>query len=899
MRNDRSLIVFVCLILVPFFLAADERRGFRAFSGHRAERFHIPDDMVLLSESIEKNDIIRERYQQYFDEAIPVLGAQITIRKEASHNSGNAKGRILTVIGAHYPDLVPQNTVLLTGEDAVAVVASEQERDGPYRTFLMLNPRDERFFYWIGEPRRASYWVFWVDAENGDVVDSYNTMAWSHDNKATVACEDLPSHGYGVNADCKNLTGLTSSNATSGYSMIDATESIIVFDAENGACTPPIPPCDAPAQDSNDIWDYSYYASPGQGAIVDAQFYANWSNEYYKEEHGFKFPNEYTNGIQLIVHFDNNRNGASWDEASHSILFGDGDRIKLKESSGALEVVGHEMAHAIIDKRVVNGTGTPEDPYIYGLEYEDESGAVDEGFADIMGTSIEYYYGTQLPAGQSFDWTIGEDIGLPVEDPYIHRSMENPTSVFDDEYFDCHHPAHYGDILRMKHGHSCPTNRPDCDDGFVHYNSGIINHWFYLLVNGGTNANPLCHRPGDPAVIGIGMAAIQDAAAIAYAALVDLNYTASICNARDATKAQADSLYGETYASKVEDAWHEVGVSEQLCDPPDLVIESPMEGETIGGPDEVTLQGYATDLGGIKTDVLLDTPLISLSIKRVDQAKYQPLLTSSFTYGIPRTDICIEDNDYDDANDTCIWDPDTVCLVDLDPNCPNVGWTASFDPLDYTGGDYIIRLGAEDYQNDTVEYLYRAITIDNSHVNIEDGIVPRFDTWVDQGNPSTNNCLDDRLYLEGDVDGEYMYTYLYFEVPPFPGGFHSSSLVVTTGKWVLKDLHVSGIAETPWQSCWPTWNSQPNGDETPIADSVAGGGDNEIIEIPVSSYVNGPGTYTLKLVDTGVYVQDRYIFSTNQSEYPKPTLVIRSDLRVLFTDGFESGDTSAWSTTVQ
>ena len=93
------------------------------------------------------------------------------------------------------------------------------------------------------------------------------------------------------------------------------------------------------------------------------------------------------------------------------------------------------------------------------LIYQNESGALNESFSDIMGTAIEFSTG-------SGNWTIGEDItpgtnGL--------RNMANPGEDGD--------PSHYLDRYT---GTS--------DNGGVHTNSGIINHWFYLLVNGGKNA---------------------------------------------------------------------------------------------------------------------------------------------------------------------------------------------------------------------------------------------------------------------------------------------------------------------------------------------------------------------------------------------------------------------------
>ncbi len=65
-----------------------------------------------------------------------------------------------------------------------------------------------------------------------------------------------------------------------------------------------------------------------------------------------------------------------------------------------LDVEGHEYSHMVINN---NGNG--------GLYYQNESGALNESFADIFGTCVEFY------SGVNPDWTIGENI--MIQEPYI------------------------------------------------------------------------------------------------------------------------------------------------------------------------------------------------------------------------------------------------------------------------------------------------------------------------------------------------------------------------------------------------------------------------------------------------------------------------------------------------
>ena len=72
------------------------------------------------------------------------------------------------------------------------------------------------------------------------------------------------------------------------------------------------------------------------------------------------------------------------------------------------------------------------------------------------------------------------------------------------------------------------------DNGGVHTNSGIINHWFYLLVNGGKNAKP--SRASATGVQGIGLAAAED---IVFLGFTALPASATFCSARAANNRRA------------------------------------------------------------------------------------------------------------------------------------------------------------------------------------------------------------------------------------------------------------------------------------------------------------------------------------------------------------------------
>jgi thermolysin len=200
--------------------------------------------------------------------------------------------------------------------------------------------------------------------------------------------------------------------------------------------------------------------------------------------------------------------------------------------SGALDVVAHELTHGVTD-------------YSSRLEYVNESGALNEAFSDIMGTSVEFFV---QPAGNGqmqADYLIGEDIvvGVAAGAPNGVRSMANPALYGQ--------PDHYSTRVLLP-----PDD--DHDNGGVHVNSGIPNLAFYLAIEGGTN------RTSGIRVQGVGAANREQIEKIFYRAFTQLMPSnADFSMARAITLRAAQDLYGLNSApyNAVRDAWTAVGVN--------------------------------------------------------------------------------------------------------------------------------------------------------------------------------------------------------------------------------------------------------------------------------------------------------------------------------------------------
>lgn len=222
-------------------------------------------------------------------------------------------------------------------------------------------------------------------------------------------------------------------------------------------------------------------------------------------------------GGEIRIEADWNESNAAYDQSNGGkdyLRFGTLDNMYL----AALDVGGHEYGHGI-------------DEYTAQLEYEAESGALDESFADIYGFLVE-----RFAEGAVNDWTIGEDaVAL--------RSLENP-GLFDQ-------PNTLGGNNWIN-----PANTWD-DFGGVHTNSGVQNFWFHLLADGGIGTND----NNDPYTVdAIG---IDDAALIAYWSHTNFMTTNStFANARANSVAAAILLFSTCSDEhrQTENAWAAVGV---------------------------------------------------------------------------------------------------------------------------------------------------------------------------------------------------------------------------------------------------------------------------------------------------------------------------------------------------
>lgn len=275
--------------------------------------------------------------------------------------------------------------------------------------------------------------------------------------------------------------------------------------------------------DTDNVWN-NVNTNKDQYA-TDAHWGAEMTVDYFYTKFGRKSIDNNNFAIKSYVHYSTNYFNAFWDGSR--MTYGDGSSTTNGgKPLTALDVCGHEITHGMTSKTA-------------NLVYQREPGALNEGFSDIFGNTIEKW---ARPTQAS--WTLGEDFS------YVIRNMANPNAYSQPD-------TYLGTYWKATTTSGCASPSQANDYCGVHTNSGVLNFWYYLLVTGGsgTNDNGFAYN-----VSGIGL---DKAGAIAYRTLTSyLTSTSTYANTRTYSLQAAADLYGagSNEVTQVTNAWNAVGV---------------------------------------------------------------------------------------------------------------------------------------------------------------------------------------------------------------------------------------------------------------------------------------------------------------------------------------------------
>lgn len=429
---------------------------------------------------------------------------------------------------------------------------------------------------------------------------------------------------------------------------------------------------------------------------LDAHWGASIVARYWKVIHDRNGYDDQGASILSFVHHGEGYENASWNGLY--MKYGDGAYQDGSNPGGmfsplvSLDVCAHEIGHAIC-------TSTSD------LVYVGESGAMNEGFSDIWAACIEQYVLDSISISQSYlIWGIGEQIderdGGAFNAPTARalRWMDHPPAE--------NNPDTYGAGTWWQNP-DCASPNVANDFCGVHFNSGVLNKWFYLLTAG--SGNPYSPGAGKPAaddelndkghtysVSGIG---IRKAEKITYGAELLLMPNSRFADMRAASIDIARSLYGPC-SNEVEQtirAWYAVGVGPDFgtCQPT-IAFNQFNVRRILESSEDVGCDAQKMVSLGVHSYMANTSVTFTTSGNAVEGVDYE-LCTTTLSFNGDETkeiDIIIFDDKVEEDDDTIIinfngggyTDSDTVVIVD-DDGVPAIGSSAVLFMEDFSIDD--------------------------------------------------------------------------------------------------------------------------------------------------------------------------------------------------------------------
>ena len=297
--------------------------------------------------------------------------------------------------------------------------------------------------------------------------------------------------------------------------------------------------------------------------------------------------------LRSYVHYSNAYENAGW--TGSEMIYGDG--ASTFKPLTAFDVTAHELGHGACSSSAQ-------------LIYARESGALNEALSDIWGAAAEFKY---APTKQT--WLIGEEITKV--SPFYLRFMSNPKSGLSKQ------PDTYKGTFwkpaTVEEGCVTPNSNTNDNCG-VHYNSGVLNHWFYILSVGKSGTNDI------GSVYNVTGITIAKAEKIAYRLETSyLTPSSGYQNARDFGIQAAKDLYGANSPEAIatQNAFYAVGLGNKYVvdttpptSPTNLVASETTGSQTrltwTAATDNNVVAKYLIFKDGVETSMVTGTILTTV-----------------------------------------------------------------------------------------------------------------------------------------------------------------------------------------------------------------------------------------------------------------------------------------------
>ncbi len=420
------------------------------------------------------------RFAQSY-KGVPIYGAEVICHGK--------EGMIDFVNGNYYAAFdLASVTPSIDQDQAMQACVSDRGQSIQYKHFmgpladlmketkqLVIYPHDGAFSlaYHISSYRNlAERWEYFIDAQTGAILNKFESLCKFHNHTSSSDICDTPVENGTSENELPPLDGKATANALdlfdvnrtintyqvgTQFYMIDGSRDIFASQ-----------PSQLPDDPEGVIWTIdAFNTSPERNDFkydnvksgnnvwsnktgVSAHYNGGKAFEYFQKTHARKSINGIGGNIVSLINVtdedDKSMGNAFWNGAA--MFYGNGDNA-FKPLARGLDVAGHEMTHGVVQSTA-------------NLEYEGESGALNESFADVFGAMID-----------RDDWRVGEDVVLTSAFPSgALRSLEDPhngqtTNNFNKGW----QPRTFNERYTGNE-----------DNGGVHLNSGIPNWAFFKFA---------------------------------------------------------------------------------------------------------------------------------------------------------------------------------------------------------------------------------------------------------------------------------------------------------------------------------------------------------------------------------------------------------------------------------
>ena len=286
------------------------------------------------------------------------------------------------MIGNHYSNLGPSNQVRGDeGPGAREKVQRERGNSGTFITTLYINPETGIRFYEVDSQRFDSRKVFHINAETGDKIKEYSNLQ-----------ESLRAIRH--RRQGRHQADTTSPYDGTAHQMISDDGRQATYDAKNKQ--------KLPGTLFSDVGRHveprrSHLARPASGRRrpLLRERHRRLLRDHLPPQQPRR--SGHTDGLHRPLRQELQQ--CLLERADRSPTATATVTDTFCELSGGLDVATHEFTHGVTD-------------FTSGLVYQDESGALNEAFSDILGNSSEFF-AEERPRPSRPDWQIGEDIYLP------------------------------------------------------------------------------------------------------------------------------------------------------------------------------------------------------------------------------------------------------------------------------------------------------------------------------------------------------------------------------------------------------------------------------------------------------------------------------------------------------